>query len=134
MQVGTRDDNTFNQLQNAVLVEGMNLGYYVSVADDGGFQAAFGMFRPIYIRGVRLLTISIASGLQAGYATLDSIRAVKLSSNITGINPDPVVTMHGYSNGAQTIGWVSLRFAIHRNYHTDISPRQRNCTRPIRQS
>jgi hypothetical protein len=43
MQVGTREDNTFNQLQNAILVEGMNLGYYVSVADDGGFQAAFGM-------------------------------------------------------------------------------------------
>lgn len=48
----------------------------------------------------------IASGLQAGYATLDSIRAVQQSKNITGIDPKAITTLHGYSSGAQAVGWV----------------------------
>jgi len=64
-------------------------GWYVSVADDGGFQAAF------------------ASGLQAGYATLDSFRAVKQSGNFTGIDADPTITMYGYSGGGVSAAWTT---------------------------
>jgi hypothetical protein len=49
----------------------------------------------------------VASGLQAGYGILDSIRAVLQSGNITGLNAKPITTLHGYSSGAQGIGWVS---------------------------
>lgn len=41
LQVGTLADNTFNQLQTSILVEALVLGYYVTVADYGGEQAAF---------------------------------------------------------------------------------------------
>jgi hypothetical protein len=42
-----------------------------------------------------------------GYATLDSIRAVLSSTNITGINPNPTITLNGYSGGSIAAGWVS---------------------------
>jgi hypothetical protein len=42
MQVGAPPDNLFNQLQMAVVVEALSQGYYVSIADNGGMQAAFG--------------------------------------------------------------------------------------------
>ncbi|KAF2398657.1 LIP-domain-containing protein [Trichodelitschia bisporula] len=89
LQVGNRQDNTYVQLQSLIVVAALSQGWYVSVADDGGPQAAFG------------------SGLQAAYATLDSIRAVKQSGNITGLNPDPITTMYGYSGGALTGSWTT---------------------------
>lgn len=42
MQVGARSDNLFNQLQVGIMVAALGRGWYVSVADDGGPQAAFG--------------------------------------------------------------------------------------------
>ncbi|KAF2397903.1 LIP-domain-containing protein [Trichodelitschia bisporula] len=99
LQVGTREDNTFNQLQTAILVEALSLGYYVSVADFGGIQAAF------------------SSGLQAGYATLDSLRAVYQSGNITGIDSKPITTLHGYSSGAQAVGWAT---ELHPTYAPEL--------------
>ncbi|QDS76000.1 hypothetical protein FKW77_004607 [Venturia effusa] len=89
LQIGTREDNVWNQVQNAILVQALVMGYYVSVADFEGTQAAF------------------SSGLQAAYATLDSIRAVKQSGNITGIDKNPITTLHGYSSGAQAVGWTT---------------------------
>jgi hypothetical protein len=53
-----------------------------------------------------LTLISKASGLQTGYATLDSIRAVLQSGNFTGLDPDPIITLHGYSGGSISAGWV----------------------------
>jgi len=47
-----------------------------------------------------------ASGPQMGYATLDSIRAVLESRNVTGIDNNPIITLHGYSGGAIASGWV----------------------------
>ncbi|KAE9972124.1 hypothetical protein EG328_000189 [Venturia inaequalis] len=89
LQIGAREDNVWNQVQNAILVQALAMGYYVSVADFEGTQAAFG------------------SGLQAAYATLDSIRAVKQSGNLTGIDANPITTLHGYSSGAQAVGWTT---------------------------
>lgn len=52
------------------------------------------------------MLIKTASGLQAGYAQLDGFRAVKQSGNFTGIGPDPVITMYGYSGGGVSVAWV----------------------------
>jgi hypothetical protein len=75
-------------MQTMIMVAALNQGWIVSVADDTGAQAAFG------------------SGLHSGYATLDSIRAVKQSGYFTGVDPDPKITMNGYSGGALAVSWV----------------------------
>lgn len=77
IQQFTRLDNTFTQVQVAVAVVALDQGWYVSIADDEGPQAAFG------------------SGLQMGYATLDSIRAALQSESITGLQSDAITTMSG---------------------------------------
>lgn len=106
LQIGAREDNVWNQVQNAILVQALVMGYYVSVADFEGTQAAFCKQRA-YTKKEPQLIIQTASGLQAAYATLDSIRAVKQSGNITGINMNPITTLHGYSSGAQAVGWTT---------------------------
>jgi hypothetical protein len=50
--------------------------------------------------------IITGSGLQSGYATLDSIRAVQKSGHITGISANPITTLSGYSGGALAASWV----------------------------
>jgi len=68
----------------------LNEGYYVNLPDYEGRKAAFG------------------SGPQAGYATLDSIRAVLKSSEFTGISKDHVdITMWGYSGGSIPTEWAA---------------------------
>lgn len=58
-----------------------------------------------------------AAGPQAGYSSLDSLRAVYASGNLTGINTDPLTTMHGYSSGAQAIGWAT---ELHPTYAPEL--------------
>ncbi|OIW22786.1 LIP-domain-containing protein, partial [Coniochaeta ligniaria NRRL 30616] len=60
----------------------LSRGWSVSVPDFEGFFAAFG------------------NGLQAGYSTLDSIRAVLQSGNITNLDPTANVALVGGSGGA----------------------------------
>ncbi|KAG4442400.1 hypothetical protein IFR05_002102 [Cadophora sp. M221] len=68
----------------------LNQGYYVNLPDYEGHKAAFG------------------SGPQAGYATLDSIRAVLKSSKFTGIaERDVDITMWGYSGGSIPTEWAA---------------------------
>lgn len=107
LQVGARSDNTYNQLQNAIVVLALQRGWYVSVADDAGPHAAFGEIA-IYWKIDGLAHICTGNGLHTGYATLDSIRAVKQSGHITGIVADPIITSYGYSGGAFSSGFVSL--------------------------
>lgn len=45
LQVGAPQDSNFTQAQTAIAVAALNLGFYVSIADDGGPQAAFGRSR-----------------------------------------------------------------------------------------
>jgi hypothetical protein len=42
-----------------------------------------------------------------GYATIDGMRAVLATGNVTGLGPDPITTMYGYSGGASIVSWVS---------------------------
>jgi hypothetical protein len=72
------------------------------VPDDTGVQAAYSEFHDP--KGARLT--SLASGLHSAFSTLDSIRAVIKSGNITGISSDPVITINGYSGGSIPAGWV----------------------------
>ncbi|KAE9971856.1 hypothetical protein EG328_005337 [Venturia inaequalis] len=99
MQTGTRSDNTFNQMQVGMVVAALGRGFYVIVTDDAGPQAAF------------------AAGLQAGYAQIDGFRAAKQSGNITGLGPDPIITMYGYSGGGVTAAWTS---EVHESYGPDV--------------
>ncbi|KAH6712319.1 secretory lipase-domain-containing protein [Leptodontidium sp. MPI-SDFR-AT-0119] len=68
----------------------LNQGYYVNLPDYEGRKAAF------------------RSGWQAGYATLDSIRAVLSSSKFTGIAEHDVgITIWGYSGGSIPTEWAA---------------------------
>jgi hypothetical protein len=42
-----------------------------------------------------------------GYSTLDSIRAVLASRDLTGLDPKPIITLHGFSGGAISSGWAT---------------------------
>jgi hypothetical protein len=105
MQQGARDDNLFVQFQTLIVVAAMNMGYYISVADDLGPQAAY---RKSGVAAQLPLLINFsASGFQMAYATLDSLRATLKSTEFTGISPKPLITMNGYSAGGLSVGWVS---------------------------
>jgi hypothetical protein len=41
------------------------------------------------------------------YSTIDGMRAVLATGNLTGMGPDPVTTMYGYSGGASIVSWVT---------------------------
>jgi hypothetical protein len=44
MQIGARKDNEYNQMQNVVVIDALNQGWFVSVADDQGPQSSFGKY------------------------------------------------------------------------------------------
>lgn len=64
-------------------------GWYVVIPDYEGPQSSF------------------TAGLQAGHATLDSIRAVLTSTNLTNIQQNASVALWGYSGGALASGWAA---------------------------
>lgn len=69
-------------LDTAPIAVALERGWYVSVPDHEGPEAAFG------------------SGIQAGQATLDSVRAVMASSHFSDILFNARTAMYGYSDGA----------------------------------
>jgi len=71
------------------IVAALNQGWIVNVPDYEGPQAAF------------------PSGIQAGQATLDSVRAALASGDITGISSDAVYQMWGYSGGSIASEWAA---------------------------
>jgi hypothetical protein len=105
MQPGTRKDNEYTQLQSAALVMGLNQGWITAVVDDTGPQGVFSTCHP---RNYGSVWQQAASGLHGGRTTLDGIRAVLNSANVTGIERDPIITLYGYSGGAFAGQWVSL--------------------------
>ncbi|KAF2675265.1 LIP-domain-containing protein [Microthyrium microscopicum] len=84
MQVGTRTDNTYTQKQTGILVSALAQGWHVVVPDDGGPHAIFGNSKYL------------------GYSILDSLKVVVNSTEIVGLDPDPIVTTYGYSGGAMS--------------------------------
>ena len=71
------------------IVAALNQGWIVNIPDYEGPQAAF------------------PSGIQAGQATLDSVRAALASGNITGISSSAVYQMWGYSGGSIASEWAA---------------------------
>lgn len=67
----------------------LDQGWIVNVPDYEGSKAAY------------------TSGLQAGQATLDSVRAALASSQLTGIDPNAEYQMWGYSGGALASEWAA---------------------------
>ena len=76
---GGGDTSSFELL---LIIAALDEGWIVNVPDYEGFKAAY------------------TSGLQAGRATLDSVRAALASGSLTGISPDAEYQMWGYSGGA----------------------------------
>lgn len=82
-------NNTLSKTSSLFEAGLLTQGLIVNIPDYQGSQAAF------------------SSGLQAGRATLDSIRAVLSSSHITGIPKDADVAMWGYSGGSIATEWAA---------------------------
>lgn len=77
----------------------LDQGYYVVTPDYEGPKSTFTV------------------GLQSGKATLNSIRAVLSSGNLTGIDSDAEVMMWGYSGGTIASGWAA---AIQSEYAPEL--------------
>lgn len=71
-----------------LILGALNEGWIVSTPDWEGPNSTF------------------IEGFQAGQATLDSVRAVLSSGNITGVDSDAKVQMWGYSGGALASEWA----------------------------
>jgi hypothetical protein len=99
LQLGTAADALFTKIQLAPIIAALNQGWIVSVADDGGPQASF------------------PSGPGMAYATLDSIRAMKQTQQLTGLSADPTVTLNGYSGGGMTAAWTG---ELHGSYAPEL--------------
>lgn len=78
------------QIEQVFVQAGMGEGWNVVVPDYEGPNAAFGV------------------GELAGKATLNSVRAMLSSGNITGIDPDAEIAYWGYSGGSLATGWAAL--------------------------
>ena len=67
-----------------LIIAALDQGWIVNTPDYEGPQAAF------------------TSGIQAGQATLDSVRAALASGSITGVSSSATYQMWGYSGGVLT--------------------------------
>ncbi|CAO3690933.1 unnamed protein product [Umbelopsis ramanniana] len=89
LQKGSSLSGVATQAELLVMDAALSRGWYVVTPDYEGPNASF------------------TAGLQAGHATLDSIRAVLASKNVTGVNPNADVALWGYSGGALASGWAA---------------------------
>lgn len=87
---GSKLNTILIQLQLYVTNIALAKGWYVVSPDHEGHASAFAMSR------------------LAGQATLDSIRAVLDSRDITGIDSDAKVALWGYSGGTVPTSWASI--------------------------
>ncbi|KAI5956980.1 hypothetical protein KGF54_000599 [Candida jiufengensis] len=78
------------QIEMTSITLALQKGYYVVSPDYEGYKSAF------------------AAGRQAGYATLNSIRAILNTKKLTGIDPDAKVALLGYSGGSIASSWANV--------------------------
>ncbi|KAG4425343.1 hypothetical protein IFR04_001493 [Cadophora malorum] len=78
-----------NGLETLFVIAALNRGWVVNLPDYQGLQSAF------------------TSGIQAGQATLDSVRATLASGSLTSVNPDAEYQMWGYSGGSIASEWAA---------------------------
>lgn len=89
IQTGASADTLLSSAEMLFILLALERGWYVVVPDYEGLKSAF------------------TAGLQAGHATLDSVRAVLQSSTITGVLSDAKVAMWGYSGGSLASTWAA---------------------------
>lgn len=78
-----------SSLEILFIIAALDQGWVVSVPDYEGPSAAY------------------TSGIQAGQATLDSVRAALASGSLTGIDQNAEYQMWGYSGGALATEWAA---------------------------
>ena len=100
LQQGAENPTENLDSENTFINAALERGWYISIADYEGRNAAF------------------TAGVKAGHATLDAIRAVLNSSEITKIAPDAKTVMWGYSGGS-----IPTQFAAEQqaSYAPDLS-------------
>jgi hypothetical protein len=76
-------------IEAALIAASLNQGWIVNTPDWEGPKSTF------------------IAGYQAGYATLDGIRAALASGSITGVDSSAKVQMWGYSGGALASEWAA---------------------------
>lgn len=89
MLFGAKMDTVVLQAEMLLLTVGLSRGWYVVAPDYEGQVGSF------------------TAGRLAGHSTLDSIRAVLTTENITGIDSDAKVAIWGYSGGTIASGWAA---------------------------
>ena len=88
-ELGSTDFGDGQKIELLLILAALNKGYYVNTPDYEGPKAAF------------------AAGIQAGHATLDSIRAALASNKVTGLSSQARTTLWGYSGGSLASGWAA---------------------------
>lgn len=88
-QLESKSPSLATQTQVLSIQAALERSWVVIIPDFGGPHAAFSATR------------------LAGQATLDGIRAAIKSGEFTGIEPNPTITMWGYSGGALASAWAA---------------------------
>ena len=84
----TSDPNATSSIEMAFIEAALNKGWYVVTPDFEGRKSAY------------------VGGPQAGYATLDSVRAALKSTSFSQVSEDPTTALWGYSGGAFASNWA----------------------------
>ncbi|KAJ8060344.1 hypothetical protein OCU04_010677 [Sclerotinia nivalis] len=83
------DNGGIGGTETLLVIAALDQGWIVNLPDYEGLHAAF------------------TSGLQAGRATLDSVRAALSSEDLTSISPQAEYQMWGYSGGSLASEWAA---------------------------
>ncbi|KAA8570810.1 hypothetical protein MFRU_011g01350 [Monilinia fructicola] len=90
LQLGSDPSKTgVNSAETLLIISALDQGWIVNIPDYEGLDGAF------------------TSGIQAGQATLDSVRASLCSGCLTGISPQAEYQMWGYSGGSLASEWAA---------------------------
>lgn len=90
VQLGSNPENFgSNGIETLFIIAALDQGWIVNLPDYEGLESAF------------------TSGIQAGQATLDSVRAALSSGDLTSVSPDAEYQMWGYSGGSLASEWAA---------------------------
>uniref|UniRef100_A0A060T861 ARAD1D04400p n=1 Tax=Blastobotrys adeninivorans TaxID=409370 RepID=A0A060T861_BLAAD len=87
--IGCAPSYTMQSSADGMAQQLLDQGWVVSVPDHEGINSSF------------------CAGVLGGKITLDSIKAVLASGQLTGVAEDSKVTLWGYSGGSQPSGWAA---------------------------
>lgn len=93
-------NNILMQCEMYLITAAMEKGYYIVAPDYEGPRSAFTV------------------GRTSGHATLDSLRAILTSTNVTGLHADAKVCLWGYSGGSIPTLWATT---LLKSYAPDLN-------------